>query len=310
MSGPAPAVKLRAGEWIVLAYFAYLIALSLLLDDRPNLKHQPIWIFAAAVLLLILIARAELYFPVAISRFRDFLPLGLTLVAFEEMNLFVPQRFNGRLEQGWIRWDHVLLHDWHLGAAIESLGPVIPVYLEFCYLLVYGLGTYCIIVLYVKHRREDIDRFFLICLTGTLVAYALFPYFPSQPPRLLFQGLDDPTVTSWVRRFNLWILSKATIHVGVFPSAHVSSAFAAAWAMFVLLPKQKRFGWGVLIYAISVSIATIYGRYHYAADVLAGFGVSLLAAVVALWVSVKIRRLARGRLEQSPPNCGSVRPQR
>jgi membrane-associated phospholipid phosphatase len=270
-----------------LGYFAYAAVLPLVLHDRPNLRHQPVWVLAAVALVLPIIARAEAYYPVAISRFRDFLPLGLTLVAFEEMDLFVPQRPDGHLEQSWIRWDHVLLHDWHLRAAIESLGWAIPFYLEFCYLLVYGLGTYCIIVLYMKHRRADIDRFFLICLTGTLIAYALFPYFPSQPPRVLYHGLDDPTVASWVRRFNLWILRRATIHVGVFPSAHVSSAFAAAWAMFVLLPKQKRFGWGVLVYAISVSIATIYGRYHYAADVAAGFGVSLIAAMVARFTPTK-----------------------
>ena len=35
------------------------------------------------------------------------------------------------------------------------------------------------------------------------------------------------------------------------------------------------------VYAISVSIATVYGRYHYVADVLAGFAVSLIALGVA-----------------------------
>jgi membrane-associated phospholipid phosphatase len=300
---PNRALRLRAPEWLFLAYFIYAAVLPLALHDRPNLRHQPIWVLLAVALVLMMIARAEAYFPVAISCFRDFLPLGLTLVSFEEMNLFAPQHFDGRLEQGWIRWDHVLLHDWHFRAAMESFGWLIPVYLEFCYLLVYGLGTYCIIVLYVKGRRADIDRFFLICLTGTLVAYALFPYFPSQPPRIVFPGLDDPAVTSWLRRFNLWILRKATIHAGVFPSAHVSSAFAAAWAMFVLLPKQKRFGWGVLIYAISVSVATIYGRYHYAADVAAGFGVSLIAAVAAVCI-----RSARGESLEPSSQQRSLKP--
>ena len=36
-------------------------------------------------------------------------------------------------------------------------------------------------------------------------------------------------------------------------------------------------GWAMLAYAISVSIATVYGRYHYAADAVAGFVVSLVA---------------------------------
>lgn len=265
---------------MLLGYFAYVALLSVVFTDRPNLKHQPMWLLVGVAAGLLLVARMEAYFPVAISRFRDFLPLGLTLVGFEEMMLFAPPHYDGHLERAWVRWDHTLLQDCHLRGMIESLGSAIPIYLECCYLLVYGLGTYCIIVLYLNGRRRNVDRFFVILLTGTLVAYALFPFFPSQPPRLLFAGLDAPTVTSWVRRFNVWILRKASIQASVFPSAHVSSAFAAAWAMFLLLPDRKRFGWGVLVYAVSVSVATIYGRYHYAADVLAGFGVSLIAGAL------------------------------
>jgi membrane-associated phospholipid phosphatase len=57
--------------------------------------------------------------------------------------------------------------------------------------------------------------------------------------------------------------------------------------MFLLVPERKRIGWILVIYAASVSIATIYGRYHYAADVIAGFGVSLVAAAVAIILARK-----------------------
>jgi membrane-associated phospholipid phosphatase len=127
-----------------------------------------------------------------------------------------------------------------------------------------------------------VDRFWIVYLTGTLLAYALFPYFPSQPPRIVFPGVDNPHIVPWLRQANLFILNHATIHVGVFPSAHVSSAFASAWAMFLLVPERKRYGWALVVYACSVSVATIYGRYHYAADVIAGFGVSLVAAGLAV----------------------------
>ena len=33
-------------------------------------------------------------------------------------------------------------------------------------------------------------------------------------------------------------------------------------------------------YAVSVAVATVYGRYHYAADAVAGFAVSLLAVAI------------------------------
>jgi membrane-associated phospholipid phosphatase len=276
--------KLRASECLAAGFFAYVAVLAACLKDRPNLRYQPLWILLAVLVLLAALPLLQRRFRETIRGFRDFLPLGLTLVAFQEMNLFQPARFDHRLETVWVQWDHQLLSAWHLRAAIESFGWLIPFYLELCYLLVYGLGTYCVVVLYLRHRRRTVDRFFVIVLAGTLLAYALFPFFPSQPPRLLFPGLDAPGVTSWVRRFNLFILRKATIHASVFPSAHVSSAFAAAWAMFLLLPHRKRYGWGVLVYAVSVSIATIYGRYHYAADVMAGLAVSLVPAALCLWM--------------------------
>jgi membrane-associated phospholipid phosphatase len=67
----------------------------------------------------------------------------------------------------------------------------------------------------------------------------------------------------------------------VFPSAHVSSAFSAVWALYFLFPHRPWLVCIMLIYACSVSLATVYGRYHYIADVLAGFAVSLIALGVA-----------------------------
>jgi membrane-associated phospholipid phosphatase len=48
---------------------------------------------------------------------------------------------------------------------------------------------------------------------------------------------------------------------------------------------RRSFGYGLLLYAVSVSIATVYGRYHYTADVLAGFAVSLIPGLLCLILS-------------------------
>jgi membrane-associated phospholipid phosphatase len=157
-----------------------------------------------------------------------------------------------------------------------------PSYLEFCYLLVYAVGPFTVAVFYLEHRRKRVNQALLLYLLGTLLAYALFPYFPSQPPRTLFGDSDLPNVMTALREFNLWIVNGVGIHSSVFPSAHVSSAFSAAWALLLYLPERKRYGWGMLIYASSVSVATVYGRYHYAVDALAGLGVSVIAAGIVL----------------------------
>ena len=86
-------------------------------------------------------------------------------------------------------------------------------------------------------------------------------------------------------------IESATIHSAVLPSAHVSSAFAAAWGLLAVMPRRRWFGWGLLIYAVCVSMATVYGRYHYAADVMAGFGLSLVRLGVEFgWVLTESAR--------------------
>ncbi len=286
--------RFRLPEWVLVAFFGYIATLIAFFPDRPNLRYQPLVVLGVVTLLFFILTQLEQgRWAMTVKITRDWLPWPLTLVAFREMELFLPKTYNFKYETAWIRWDEIVLREWHLRAAIESLGPLLPLYLEFCYLLVYGIAAYSLGVIvaanlsdtnwrYTNLADQAVSHFWTVYLTGTLLAYALFPYFPSQPPRYVFPGMEPPTIVTWLRTLNLWLLNGATIHSGVFPSAHVSSAFSAAWGLFLVLPRNRWYGWSMLIYAVSVSVATIYGRYHYVADVVAGVGVSLAAAAVCL----------------------------
>ena len=226
---------------------------------------------AAVVGVLLLMARTNGYA-------RDLTPLAATLIAFREMDWFT-RPTDHHLENTWVMWDRSLL-SW-MGPAIEGLRAA--GFLELCYVLVYAVGPVSLAILLLNRRRDQVNRFWLAYLAGTLGAYALFPYFPSQPPRILFPDADLPVLTM-LRRFNLFILGNYSIHSSVFPSAHVSSAFSAAWVFLSAIPERRYLGWAMALYAFCVSIATIYGRYHYAADAAAGLAMSLLAAVVLRWI--------------------------
>jgi membrane-associated phospholipid phosphatase len=272
--------KLRVHEWMLVAFFAYVAAINPLFQTRPALHGQPYVVFAAACLVLLIVSRLQrtrLSFGMDIAR--DWLPIFFIFLAFREMDYFAPREYDFLTEMSWIRWDLVLLEGLKLSRRIESLGPVIPFYLELCYLLVYAVGAYCVARLSALAGRKAINRFWTIFLLGTLGAYALFPYFPTEPPRFAFTDIAMPGVSTVVRELNWYVLGRTTIHSGVFPSAHVSASFSAAFGMFLLMPK-RRDGWWLLIYAVSVSIAVVYGRYHYLVDALAGFGISLLAAAL------------------------------
>jgi len=274
---------LRSSEWLLIGYFSYVALISARFSLPPGVALLPLLvaITVAALLAVLILGESrgnQKFFSIA----RDWVPLVLMLMAYREMDWFTQPAADHHLELRWVEWDRSVLYGWRFQSAIEWMGALLPGYLEFCYLLVYAVGPFLVAVFYLERRRERVNQALFLYLAGTLLAYALFPYFPSQPPRTLFGGSDLPNMTTALRRFNLWIVNGYGIHSSVFPSAHVSSAFSAGWALLLYLPERKRFGRGMLIYAASVAAAAVYGRYHYAVDVAAGFGVSVVAAGIVL----------------------------
>ncbi len=267
-------MRLRPYEWLILAFFSYVAAIAPFFISGGETRWLPAAVAAGVAAILIGLSRHN-------SILRDFVPLAFTLGAYREMNWFTPAVRDHHLENAWIVWDRWLLSAAHLRAAIESAGPLFPSYFEICYVLVYAVAPISLAILLLNRHRDHVNTFWLAYLAGTLSAYALFPYFPSDPPRTVFADTDMPHMVTIFRRFNLAILGQYGIHSSVFPSAHVSSAFASAWGLLISMPDRRRYGWIVAAYALSVAIATVYGRYHFATDALAGFAVSFLAFLAA-----------------------------
>jgi membrane-associated phospholipid phosphatase len=282
-----PARRLwRRSEWLLAAYFTYTAVLAMfVLPVRP-----PIPILTAILNLTIVAGFALVAYADSFRRgmllgvVRDWFPLALILLCYREMGWFAQPHLSFRLENLFIRWDHVLLRDAGVHDAIESLGPVLPAILEIAYSLTYALAPFAVAMLYIYRRRERVDRFLFPFLLGVLLCYVQFPLWPSEPPRVVFPGQDFPSVHTIFRQFNWWMLGGYGIHTSVFPSAHVAGAFGAAFGMMRALPEHPWVGRFLLVMAVLIAAATVYGRYHYLADALAGFAMCLLARGCSRWL--------------------------
>lgn len=283
--------RLRLSEYALLAFFSYVAIVALFYPIPQDLKYAAFALDAAVLIACVGLADCERRSASSVfSMVRDWLPIALTLTAYREMNWFATAQKQHTLEHIWILWDRWLLHDRGMRSMLEAWGWLGPMFLELCYLLVYAVGPFTVFIVYVYRRRDRVDRILATYLCGTLLAYALFPYFPSDPPRTVFVGMDAPGVMTAVRRLNLAILAGYGIHSSVFPSAHVSSAFSAAWGLLFFLREKPSVGWSMLFYAGCVSVATVYGRYHYAADAAAGGAISIAALLLAFFLAKKWRK--------------------
>ncbi|MGC4055721.1 MAG: phosphatase PAP2 family protein [Paludibaculum sp.] len=276
--------SVRPAEWLLVLFFLYTAFLAFRFDLAPAQRFLS---YGAPLAVLGLSYAASTSTRKSIDIARDWAPAPLVLMAYWQMGWFASSHTLIGLESAWLEWDRVLLHDWSLRTAIESQGRLIPSVLELAYSLLYSIPPLSIAALYLCRRRRRVDEFLFPYLLSTLLVYALLPIFPSASPRLEFPNLDLPTVDTAFRRFNLWVLSWGDIQTGVFPSGHVATAFSCALSMRYALPEKPWVSRVLLVMAVLITTATVYGRYHYAVDGAA----SILLSFIALGIS---RRVSRG----------------
>ena len=89
-----------------------------------------------------------------------------------------------------------------------------------------------------------------------------------------------------VERQRLFVQFRLTVEALEFPSGHVAVAFSSGFGLLRAMPRKRWWWSAIFATATMVYIATVYGRYHYAADGIASIGIS----TAAWWVSGVIDR--------------------
>jgi membrane-associated phospholipid phosphatase len=272
-SASAQGRNLRASEAVALVYFLYIAVLA----SVHRLSRTVIlaaWLIPLALGTLAAIERR--YSRKWSNVLRDWAPLALILVGYWELDWFAVPAISG-WDNLWIGFDRLLLNHFGLRDLIEVFGGAIPGTLEMVYLLLYTIPPVCMAAIYWNGARNRADRFLFTLFLGTFTAYALLPCFPTTSPRIAFPHEYLPHYASIWRSWNIFLLDHYDISTGVFPSGHVAVGFSCGFGLLRALPR-KRWWWGAIFSAASlVFLATVYGRYHYAADGIASIGISAVA---------------------------------
>jgi membrane-associated phospholipid phosphatase len=73
------------------------------------------------------------------------------------------------------------------------------------------------------------------------------------------------------------LLGKTSIQVNTFPSGHAAEALAA---FLLVLDAPALIATAMLLNALAISAGAVFGRYHFAADILAGWAVAVVVWLV------------------------------
>jgi membrane-associated phospholipid phosphatase len=264
--------EVRASEWVPLAYFSYLAGVCWL---RPVPMRQRVSVTAASVALAAAIAVLASAAP---SRLRDWLPFVYVAFGYYVTGwLFIEP--SQTLEQWLLGWDHRLFGD--PTARFAAWPAWFVAYLDIVYMCLFLLLPAGLAALVLAGHEAQANHYWTMVLTADLGAFAPLSVFQTRPPWALeprARLADGP-----VRRLAERMVRTTTICVNTFPSGHVAVAFSIALAVLPTLPLV---GGALLGLAVTVSIACIVGRYHYAVDVAAGLvlAIAVFTAVTLLGI--------------------------
>lgn len=156
----------------------------------------------------------------------------------------------------------------HVTAVSELLHLAYAAY----YLLIYLPP----IVLYLRGRRDAVVSTMLSLTVVYGVCFVTYAIFPVDGPRYLVGAAAAPDGP--VRSFVLTLLDRGSSRGTAFPSSHVAASVVAS---LCALRFDRRIGVPVAIATALLTVATVYGGFHYAVDALVGVILGGLAWAVS-----------------------------
>jgi len=256
-------------QWITVVYCVYLAAVSFL---RPEFRGaRPTLVAAAAVAGLIALLPA----PISANTAFTVIVPALVLLAGYRLSGLLFVRIDARVENALLALDRLWLGQTGLLRAYAAAPRILREYMEASYLLVYvGIPAGAVALLVTDHASR-LDEYWSVVLAAEFICYGMLPWIQTRPPMIRgAHGEVGGLGEVGVRRLNQLIARRASIRANTIPSGHAAGAMATALVVTSVAPAIGRL---FLVLAVSIAIASVLGRYHYAIDSVLGILVALLA---------------------------------
>jgi membrane-associated phospholipid phosphatase len=255
---------------VILAYFAFAVAIILFSwRSLPSPLLLLVLHLAGSGLLL-----AAVHYPGRISWwFRNWYAVIYVAFCYKEMQIFIPALRRRDADQWLADLDYSL---WHANPTVwleRIQSPLLTEYLQVIYTLFVPVVLWIAFLLWKDRRYAEFQYYAFLIALGFLVSYLGYLIVPARGPRFLLRDLQHaPLQGLWFFQAMQGGLDRLeSIAYDCFPSGHTELTLLAWWSSRKLV---RPLFWPYFAYTSSIIFATVYLRYHYTIDLLAGFGVA------------------------------------
>ena len=258
---------------------AYLTFVELLLTFSPNPIEKRGKLLAAHVGFSVMIVTLA-YFRQRQTPVLSFLsywyPLGLSGFFFEEIHSIVHIIHRGWFDAALIQFDYAMFGAHPTVWFEHHISYWTTEVMNFFYFTYWPLIPALALLLWLRNQKQFAEFVFALSLSYIL-CYLVFIFYPIEGPYHTLRALQTVhEAPGWIFTHLVEFVEKhGRIHGGAFPSAHVAGSFVATIAAYRF---SRRLGHAVLLLALGVCVAAVYGRYHYVVDIWGGMVMAILGS--------------------------------
>jgi len=270
---------------VILAYFGF--AVVILLGWWSKIPDAP------ALLAANLLGGALIVYEVKRPNptswvFRNWYPLPFVASCYKEMALFIPGVRGTDADRALADLDYRI---WGANPTVwlERLHhPLFTEFLQVAYTLFIPAVLFVAWTLWHQRRYSDFQYYGFLIALGFLASYLGYLAVPARGPRFLLKDLQHfPLNGLWLFHGMQGVLDKLeSAHYDCFPSGHTELTILAWWGSRMV---SKRLFQIYFAYTPCIIFATVYLRYHYTVDLLAG---AVTAALLIFTAPMFYQRLS------------------
>ncbi|MDX2128779.1 MAG: phosphatase PAP2 family protein [Chloroherpetonaceae bacterium] len=223
-------------------------------------------VLGAAVLLLPLFSK---YFS---EKARYFAPMFFVPILFTETLGIIPTIIPYTVDDLLIHWDFELFGQHATHWAYQFENPFVTEYLQILYVTFFFLPFPIVIYLVSKEKRQEAENTVFSIVYAFFVSYVGYFFMPARGPRFTLHDIsqiDQELPGVWIAESvrNLLHQLEGYVALDCFPSGHTDITLVT---LFMAWKYRKSIFLMVFPIGVSIIISTIYLRYHYAVDLIAG----------------------------------------
>jgi len=282
--------EFRPADILTVVFASLLLILTAISFKKvPSAGYLMLIYFSIIIFQILLVYLSKVNKLLALFRDLVFPVIGV-LIIFDSLGLIVHIINPQDIDYVLIRLDYLIFGNYPTVYLERIMHPLLTDVLEVAYSTYYFMPVALGIAVKLKGHNENFEKtlfFILLCFYLSYIGYMLFP---ALGPRYSIKHLQEKELGGLL--LSEQIQNVLNLLEGVkrdaFPSGHTGVALTV---LFLASRFAKSLFWMLSPLVLLLILATVYCRYHYVVDVIAGVVLTVVTITVGeLYYKVQMRR--------------------